>query len=178
MAVKNEHLQTQIKALSEKVSEAIGIMRDAAGTVIKHAADIADVKSEVEKQTALANQIHASHDSSIGRLTDIVEGNGKPGLKTDIAEVRGDIKLISNRLGWLIAILVALFVPIYGGAIGYTFGLLPMPSSSTSSTQEYRIVVVTATPSVAYYSFPATSPAPTPYPVALPTPTRIHGNNQ
>lgn len=161
MAVKNEQLKTQIEALTDKVNEALKVWRDGLTRIITLSADMSDIKAEVNKQTALANQIHASHDSSIGRLTEIVEGNGKPGLKTDIADMRGDIKLINSRLGWLIAILVALVTPVYGGMVGYAFGLLPMQQKDCCDT----------TP-ISSYAFPPTiPPAPTQQPTIAPQAT-------
>lgn len=147
MAVKNEQLKTQIEALTEKVNDALKVWTDGLTRIITLSADMSDIKSEVEKQTALANQIHTAHDNSIGRLTEIVEGNGKPGLKTDIADVRGEIKLVNSRLAWLIAILVALVTPVYGGMVAYAFGLLPMPvADCCASTPPAPVIVVTATP--------------------------------
>jgi hypothetical protein len=151
------------------------IMTEVGGHVIVLSAKVDDVKteqakvrSEVEKQTALANQVHAVHDERLDKhdglfdkLFDSIKGNGKPGLEAKI-------DVIDARLKWLIALLVALAVPIYGGLISLMYDTISTTSPAYSQP-----------PSLHSYSYqyPVTAPAPTTFRV-LPTPTRNHGNNQ
>ena len=100
--VTNGQLKELIDNLSEKVTEALNIWKQAATTVLTLHADVKDLAAEVSKQTALADQVHiqlkandAVHTSDIKEMREMIKGNGKPGLETKVALIEKNLSTVN-----------------------------------------------------------------------------------
>lgn len=188
--ITNAHLKILVEALAEKVSDAVSIMKEAAGHVIVLDAKLDDLTIEVKTQVAKGDQTHialsdraALAQGTANKALEAIEGNGKPGLKADIArvdskldlhkaEVMGGFTEVNSKIVWIYRGLGAILLAV---TVNFFTNIMDMSQPAASISQDYQVIIVTATPSLASY-MPTATPRPPrrPKPAGyIPTDTEI-----
>jgi hypothetical protein len=151
--VTNKQLKDLIDAGAQQVKEAVRIMTEAAGHVLLLHAEVKDLAAEINKQTALADEVHkhlkeqdAEHTADIKEMREMIKGNGKAGLETNVATIATELASMKRLLYLLLA-------PIYAGLLAIGFALVqanmqPASASYISPTP----IIITVTPPASYFT--------------------------